>query len=124
MQTFGRVKYEAVYPGVDLVYYGKQRQHEYDFIVAPKADPDQIKLEFSGSDKIEIGAEGDLILHTKDSEVRFKKPFTYQENENGERQEIASRYVFKDKERIGFEVAEYDSKKPLVIDPPADPSPS
>src|SRR5947209_9158105 len=42
--TYGKVKYEGVYPGVDLVYYGNQRQLEYDFVVAPGADPKAITL--------------------------------------------------------------------------------
>jgi hypothetical protein len=46
--TFEKVRYEAVYPGIDLVYYGNQRQMEYDFVVAPGADPNQIRLSFAG----------------------------------------------------------------------------
>src|ERR1019366_6522918 len=36
--TFAQARVSSVYPGIDLVYYGNQRQMEYDFIVAPNAD--------------------------------------------------------------------------------------
>ena len=50
--TYGRVRYEGVYPGVDLVYYGNQRQLEYDFVVAPGRDAAAVKLQFDGADKV------------------------------------------------------------------------
>jgi len=63
---FGRVEYESVYRGVDLVYYGNQGQLEYDFRVAPGADPDQIALSFQGaSARILEGDSGDLVLNDR-----------------------------------------------------------
>src|ERR1051325_1812400 len=59
---YSRVQYEGIYPGVDMVYYGKQRQLEYDFVVAPGADPHIIRLDFDGAEKIEIDEQGDLVL--------------------------------------------------------------
>ena len=77
--SYARVKYEGVYPGVDLVYYGNQRQLEYDFVVAPGADPNQIKLSFAGADGMRVdAASGDLVLNLGDDEVRFHKPAVYQ----------------------------------------------
>jgi hypothetical protein len=61
--TYGKIAYEGVYPGVDLVYYGHQGQLEYDFVLAPGADPYQVKLAFQGADKIEISQSGELVLH-------------------------------------------------------------
>ena len=49
--TFARVKYEGVYPGMDIVYYGNQGQLEYDFVVAPGADPGLVTLAFEGAEK-------------------------------------------------------------------------
>jgi len=73
--TYAKVKYRDVYPGVDLVYYGNQRQLEYDFVVAPGADPKTIKLAFEGADKVEIDAQGDLVLRTAGGEFfRDKDP--------------------------------------------------
>src|SRR5208282_24537 len=81
---FARVEYQAVYPGVDLVYYGNQGQLEYDFRVAPGADPNQIALSFEGASAHIIslsgdsGDSGDLILSTDQGDVRFHAPKVYQ----------------------------------------------
>ena len=116
--TYGKVKYHAVYPGVDVVYYGNERQLEHDFIVAPGADPSVISLRIEGAEKLSVDAHGDLILSTPNGEVRFRKPVVYQELD-GVRREIAGRYSLRGKQRhqVGFEVAAYDVTKPLVIDP-------
>ncbi|MEP7342177.1 MAG: SBBP repeat-containing protein [Acidobacteriota bacterium] len=114
--NYGKVKYEGVYPGVDVVYYGNQQQLEYDFIIAPGADPKQIKLSFAGAEQMCLDENGDLVLETKAGEVRQHKPVVYQEI-NGVKQEITSRYTRKEKGEVGFEVGSYDVNKPLVIDP-------
>jgi Beta-propeller repeat len=114
--TYAKVKYEGVYPGIDLVYYGNQRQLEYDFIVAPGADPRRIQFDVRGANKITRDDHGDLVLQTGVGEVRWHAPVAYQEKD-GVRQEIAAGYVIKDKNRVEFEVANYDSRKALFIDP-------
>ena len=111
---FAKVKYTAVYPGVDLVYYGKQQELEYDFVVAAGTSPRAIKLGFQGAKGISIGKEGDLIIQTQEGEVRHRKPAVYQEL-TGRRQEIEGRYAIRGKNEVGFEVGDYDSQKPLVI---------
>jgi hypothetical protein len=114
--TYAKVHYRSVYPGVDLIYYGNQRQLEYDFVVAPGADPKTIALGFQGADKLEIDAQGDLVLHTPGGSIHQRKPFIYQEID-GERLAIDGSYVIKGRNRVGFQVAAYDSSRPLVIDP-------
>ncbi len=115
--TYTKIKYEAVYTGIDLVYYGNQRQLEYDFIVSPGAKTEQIRLAFDGASDVRIEANGELTLKLSGGEqVRQHKPFIYQEV-NGARREIAGRYVQLDGREIGFEVDRYDVTKPLVIDP-------
>jgi len=116
--TFAKVKYEEIYSGIDLVYYGNQRQLEYDFIVAPGADPRRIAFEVSGAKRIRRDARGDLVLQmeTGEGEIRWHKPVVYQEKD-GARQEIAGRYAITDKNRVGFELASYDASRPLYIDP-------
>lgn len=114
--TYGKVRYREVYKGIDLVYYGNQRQLEYDFVVAPGADPEKILLRFEGADAIKIDAQGNLVLYTANGELRQHKPVVYQEVE-GVRQEIEGGYVIKDAHRVGFKVAAYDANQPLVIDP-------
>lgn len=128
--TYAKVQYDDVYPGIDLIYYGNQQQLEYDFIVAPGADPKAIRLDFAGADKVEVDTQGDLVLHTIVGQIRQQKPFVYQEV-NGVKQPVVGRYVVRDFQssaqptasclrpicNIGFEVASYDVTKPLVIDP-------
>ncbi|MGH9940885.1 MAG: SBBP repeat-containing protein, partial [Pyrinomonadaceae bacterium] len=114
--TYESVHYGGVYPGIDLIYYGNQRQLEYDFRVAPNADASAIRLAFAGAEKIALDAEGNLVLYTAGGEVRQHKPFVYQE-QNGVRQEIAGGYVLKGTSEVGFQIGEYDPTRPLVIDP-------
>jgi beta-propeller repeat-containing protein len=114
--TYAKVHYRKVYPGIDLVYYGNQRELEYDFVVAPGADPKKIVLGFKGADKLEIDAQGDLVLHATGGEIRQHKPILYQEID-GVRQVISGGYVRRSANRVGFKVAAYDTTRPLVIDP-------
>jgi hypothetical protein len=114
--TYMRVKYEGIYSGIDLVYYGNQRQLEYDFIVAPGADPRRIAFEVRGAKRIRRDEHGDVLFNTGDGEIRWHKPVAYQEK-NGTRQEIAARYAITDTNRVGFELATYDAGRPLYIDP-------
>ncbi|HST20204.1 MAG TPA: SBBP repeat-containing protein [Blastocatellia bacterium] len=114
--SFGRVLYRNVYRGIDLIYYGNQRQFEYDFIVAPRANPTTITLEFNGAERMRIDANGDLVLSTTAGEVRQKQPRIYQEFD-GIRKEIAGRYEIKGRHRAGFRVGAYDVSKQLIIDP-------
>jgi len=114
--TYAKVRYQNVYPGIDLVYYGNQRQLEYDFVVAPGADPKKIVLGFPGADKLDIDAQGELVLHTAGGDIRQHKPVIYQEID-GVRREIAGRYIRKGANRVGFQLAAYDTTRPLIIDP-------
>ncbi len=111
--AFAKVRYEAVYPGVDLVYYGSQQQLEYDLIVAPGADPKQIQLDVSGADSFRVDDSGDLVLG---SSLRLRKPAIYQETPSG-RRSIAGSYVLLAARRVGFRIGDYDARRPLIIDP-------
>jgi hypothetical protein len=124
--TYAKVKYQEVYPGIDLVYYGNQRQLEYDFVVSPGADPKVIQLAFEGANGLETSPTGDLILHTIVGNIRLHKPQVYQEI-NGTRQVIPGNYLLlprllgenkdEDIQKVSFQVAAYDRDKPLIIDP-------
>ena len=114
--TYAKVRYEGVYPGVDLVYYGNQGQLEYDFVVAPGADPRLVTLAFEGAREVHIDARGELVLGVEGGEVRQHKPVVYQEVA-GVKQEVAGRYVMKGTRQVGFRVAAYDASRPLIIDP-------
>jgi hypothetical protein len=114
--TYAKVKYRSVYPGIDLIYYGNQRQLEYDFVVAPGADPRRIWLDLRGARSLARDGAGDLVLAMGDGDMRWHKPVAYQEK-NGVRQEVAAGYVVSGGNRVGFELGAYDRTQPLFIDP-------
>jgi hypothetical protein len=115
--TYQRVRYSAVYPGIDLVYYGQQRQLEYDFVVAPGGDPDRIELTFAGVAQSVVDAQGDLVLERTDGPpLRFRKPVIYQ-TDGMHRRRVDGRYVHRGAQRIGFRVGAYDRTRALIIDP-------
>ncbi|MFI5102864.1 MAG: SBBP repeat-containing protein, partial [Terriglobales bacterium] len=123
---FARVEYQAVYPGVDLVYYGDGGQLEYDFRVAPGAAPNQIALSFTGASahivlgdsgvSEDSGNSGDLILSTANGDVRFHAPHVYQQDGNTQKAVTGSfRQLAGNK--IAFTIGDYDHSRELVIDP-------
>jgi uncharacterized repeat protein (TIGR01451 family) len=118
--TYARVEYADVYPGVDLVYYGNQRELEYDFIVAPGADPRRIALAFDGAEGIELDGNRDLRLHVPGGagDIRLHTPVVYQEID-GRRVSVDSAFRIAKgaPSRIGIDVGGYDETRPLVIDP-------
>jgi hypothetical protein len=116
VSTFGSVRYAQVYQGVDVVYYGNQRQLEYDFIIAPGSDARAIKLQFDGADKVEVDAAGDLLLALGESVIRQPKPLMYQEV-SGERRAVDGGYAVNAAGQVGFAVGDYDAQRPLIIDP-------
>ncbi|WP_150132906.1 SBBP repeat-containing protein [Acidisarcina polymorpha] len=114
--TYAKVKYSNVYPGIDLVYYGNQQQLEYDFIVAPRANPKQARLHFAGASKLKLNCGGDLEIIAKDGEIAFHKPVVYQ-LKDGQRQRIEGGFHLLANNTIGFTLANYDHSRELVIDP-------
>ena len=113
---YGRIEYQGVYPGIDLVWYGNQRQLEYDFVVAPGADPNQIQVAYEGVESVGVEAGGKLVLRTALGEVWQQAPRVYQEI-GGRRVEVAARYALAARNRVRFQLAKYDRKRELRIDP-------
>src|SRR6266404_1709113 len=116
VSNYARVAYRGAYPGVDLIYYADQGELEYDFVVAPGANPKTIALAFDEAKKMRVDSRGDLVLTTTTGEVRQHKPLVYQEA-NGVKQEVAARYVIRNNHQVGFELAKYDATRSVVIDP-------
>ena len=112
--TYGKVKYQGIYPGIDAVFYGNQRQLEYDFVVAPGADPKQISLGLTGA-KPSLGADGNVVLKLADGDLALKKPVVYQ-NFAGEKKFVEASYTLAGN-RVRFHVGKYDHNRTLVIDP-------
>jgi hypothetical protein len=126
--NFARVKYQGIYPGIDLTYYGNQSRLEYDFVVSPGADPGRIKLQFLGLGKgmksLHLDPKGRLLIDTTVGKVRFDRPILYQEKADGSRDAVEgsfaiSRVISRDEARneVHFKIGSYDKSRPLVIDP-------
>jgi uncharacterized protein (TIGR03437 family) len=112
--TYGKVKYQGIYPGIDAVFYGNQRQLEYDFVVAPGADPKRISLGLTGA-KPRLDAGGNVVLKLVDGDLALKKPVVYQ-NVAGEKKLVDAGYAVAGN-RVSFRLGRYDRTQTLVIDP-------
>jgi len=115
VQQFSKVRYKSVYPGVDLLYYGHERGLEYDFVLQPGASPQAIRLAIAGARRLWL-EHGDLVLTSTGGNLRLRSPNIYQEA-NEVRHQVRGRYVIRSKGEVGFEVAAYDRRRALVIDP-------
>ncbi|MEO5361856.1 MAG: hypothetical protein H7843_15675 [Nitrospirota bacterium] len=114
--TYEKVKYESIYRGVDLVVYGNQRQIEYDFVVAPHADYNQIALKVDGAKKVNVDKEGNLIIAAKGGKMVMHKPLVYQKVD-GVKNEINGKYAVGKGNLVTFKVDDYYEDRELVIDP-------
>ena len=114
--TYSKVAYENVYPGISLVYYGNQRQLEYDFVVAPGADPQRIRLTVSGAQKLTVDAQGNLVLRSAAGDVQLLAPKIYQQI-SGQKQQVTGKWNLESNNVAGFRLGAYDRTQALVIDP-------
>ncbi|MCC2670760.1 MAG: uncharacterized protein K0Q72_3231, partial [Armatimonadetes bacterium] len=121
IRTYGAVRRDAAYPGVDLVYYGRGQELEYDFIVAPGADPAAIRVAVQGTASASIDPSGDLVLADATGEVRQRRPIAYQER-GGQREPVEVAYALQETAapgavEFGLQLGAYDRSLPLVVDP-------
>ena len=113
--NYGRVKYREVYPGVDVIYYGKDQRLEYDLVVAAGANAKAIRMRYTGAESLRVDGDGALVLRVKGGDVRELRPRAYQTVAGVERP-VEARYVLKGNE-VEFALGEYDRSQALVIDP-------
>jgi len=116
LPTYAKVRYAGVYRGVDLVYYGNQRQLEYDFLVAPGADTTSIRLNFDGAKRLSIDSRGDLTLEGESGSATLRKPTLYQRID-GRQLPVSGSFRMIGANAVGFSVGKYDRTRPLIIDP-------
>jgi hypothetical protein len=114
--AYARVQYKNAYPGINIIYYGRPHRLEYDFAVAPGADPSVIKLAYKGARSVRVDARGDLVLDTAVGEVRQLKPMVYQEVD-GARRAVSGGYILRGTHAVGIQIGAYDKGKGLIIDP-------
>jgi hypothetical protein len=116
VKSYGKLRAQSVYPGVDVVYYGDHRQLEFDFVVAPKADPSAIALSFSGMDKLYKDASGNLVIEVGGQPVRFAKPYAYQKA-GGDSKAVLADYELTADGKVHLHLGDYDRNAELIIDP-------
>ncbi|HEX2042770.1 MAG TPA: SBBP repeat-containing protein [Acidimicrobiales bacterium] len=114
--SYTRVGYRGVWDGVDVVYHGRGHRLEYDFVVAPGADPDVVELSFDGAEGARVGGGGELVVTLPGGEARMARPVVYQE-EGGGRRPVAGGFDLRGENRVGFRLGPYDATRALVIDP-------
>jgi hypothetical protein len=115
--TFGRVTYTGVYPGIDLTYYGSGQRLEFDFDLAPGADPHSIRLRFDGARSLRLDKDGSLVIAAAHGQVSFQKPAFYQPSGKHGRQPVEGAFRIVSRRTVAFTLGRYDRTKPLVIDP-------
>src|ERR1019366_2511025 len=112
--TYGKVGFPQIYPGVDLVFYGNQRQLEYDFVVAPGADPSRIAWRIDGA-RASVDSVGNLALNAPNGAATFLKPAVYQVD-GDKKTRVEGRYAVAGNE-LHFRLGAYDHSRALIIDP-------
>lgn len=115
IRSFNRVRYQDIYPGINVEYYVRDGWPEFDFVLSPGATLESIKLNFPGSSQLNLNEAGDIVIHLADHTVIQKAPVSYQVVD-GHRVPVESSYVLND-QTVGFQVQNYDPALPLIIDP-------
>ncbi|WP_051382704.1 SBBP repeat-containing protein [Gloeobacter kilaueensis] len=114
--TYRRVEAKDLYPGIDVAYYGRDRQFEYDLLVAAGADPAAIRLQVDGAQSLSIDPGGGLIIRTAAGALRQAPPVVYQLIDS-KRRSVDGRYVLLDRRTVAFAIGAYDRRRSLIIDP-------
>ena len=110
--SYAQVRYQQVYPGIDVVYHGSQGKLENDFILSPGSNPDSIRIALEGVNSLRIDRSGDLVLKTGEGKVYLRRPRAYQGSND-----VPVHYVLKASNQVGLELGRYDHQRQLVIDP-------
>ena len=116
VKSFAKLNYHDVYPGIDMAFYGNQQRLEYDFIVAPGANPKSIALNIEGARKLRVDDLGNLLVQVPGGELTLQKPLVYQKFAAG-RRAVSGEYAVAGPRTVRFNIAPYDSSEPLIVDP-------
>jgi Abnormal spindle-like microcephaly-assoc'd, ASPM-SPD-2-Hydin len=114
--NYSRVVYRGIYPGVSLVFYGRDGELEHDFTLAPLADPAVISFRMEGAQRVELSPEGNLHIASSAGALVLKKPTAYQQA-GGKLAAVDVSFLLAPDGRVSFRVGSYDRSRPLVIDP-------
>src|ERR1700722_17282107 len=118
IENFARLRRTGIYPGIDLLYYSRNGELEYDFEVAPDADPSRIAMNVEGADSVSLNDHGDLVISIAGKELMERAPSVYQRRESGEMVAVNAAYKIGKDHKVRFALGNYDRSIALVIDPP------
>jgi hypothetical protein len=116
LPVYNGMVYRDLYPGIDMRYAGDGRELKSEFLVAPGADPDLIRIRYEGAGRPRIGPDGSLLFRMGTAEVREKAPEAFQEVDGARVSVPVSFRVLRSGEVL-FRLGSYDRKRPLLIDP-------
>jgi hypothetical protein len=114
--TYGAIKYDELYPGIDLIFRGAGSRLKHDLIVQPGADISAVRFAFSGQDSLSLDANGSLLIATSGGIIKDEAPVAYQES-NGAREPIEAAYRIVNDSEVEFVVGRHNQSLPIVIDP-------
>jgi hypothetical protein len=115
VDRYGKVRYQNIYPGIDLVFHGNENRLEQDFVLRPGAEPQRIRFRFRGVQHAELSDDGNLVLRAGDATFQMQKPRAYQQVRN-ERVEVPVQYALNNGS-ASFRLGPYDKRLELTIDP-------
>ena len=115
-RAFGQVVYRDLYPGIDLIVYGKAGKIKHEYLVRAGGNVKNIQITYEGVDGLEINQAGELELMLMKQKIREGTPFSYQVID-GKRVEVKSEYRVTEGDMAGFRVGTYRKDKELIIDP-------
>jgi hypothetical protein len=115
--AYGSVLYRGLYGGVDVRVREAGGRLEYDLLLAAGADVEKVVIRAEGAARLEVAADGSLIVQTAGGPLRQAPPVTWEELPGGERRALECRFRKIDARRYGFEVIGRSDELPLVIDP-------
>ena len=109
--SYNRVIYKNVYRNIDWVLYVKDDKVEYDFVVRPGGNVNDIQIKYDGATALNVTKDGGIAAETPMGKVEEKSPYAY-ETTTGKA--VASKFVLKNN-IISFKTDAY--KGSLTIDP-------
>jgi hypothetical protein len=120
LQTYSKIVYKELWPGIDLSYSGTVDHLKYEFIVHPGGDPGKIRLGYRGASNVRVDRDGRLEVSTPQGSIYDDVPIAYQEVEQ-KKIDVGIGYELGAAEDggfiCGFRMGEYDQSRPLIIDP-------
>jgi hypothetical protein len=109
---YAKVRVPNVRPGIDLLYYGKDGDLEYDIALAPGVAARSLPLDIQGADSLTLNEAGDLVIHSSAGDLTQHRPLATQ----GARH-VDVTYAIRNPHEVDLRIGAHDPKRPLTIDP-------